>query len=127
MNLTARGSVNFECRSAESGNFSVSYGSILIRRPGLYYVHVTADIPKSADVDTVMRLELDGQPVAPPELAISTGCGGGTANFSGCAIIHAGAGSMLKLVTLRDLCIETATAQPLFTISAMPIQHCCNH
>ena len=33
--------------SADSEAFSTSYGSILIRRPGLYFAAVTVDIPEA--------------------------------------------------------------------------------
>ena len=121
LNLSAGSAVNFENHGGETHCFGNSYGSILIRHPGLYFVAVTVDIPKNADVDTVMRFELDGRAITPPEIAVCAGCGGCASNFCGHAIIQACAGSLLKLVTLREFFIECTTAQPVFTVTLFRI------
>ena len=122
LNLSPGSAVNFETHGSESHCFGNSYGSILIRHPGLYFIAISVDIPKNADVDTVMRLELDGRAVAPPEIAVCTDCRGCASNFCGHAVLHAGAGSLLKLVTLHELFIECSTAQPVFTVTLLRIR-----
>lgn len=121
LNLSPGSAVNFENRGGDPHCFGNSYGSILIRHPGLYFAAITVDIPKNADADTVMRLELDGRAITPPEIAVCTGCSGGPCNFCGHAIFRACAGSLLKLVTLRELSIECTTAQPVFTVTLFRI------
>ena len=121
LNLSAGGAVNFKPRVGESHCFGTSYGSILIRHPGLYYAAITVDIPKHSDVNTVMRLELDGRAITPPEIPVCADCDGCAASFCGHAIFHACAGSLLKLITLRELAIECSTAQPVFTITLFRI------
>ena len=113
--------MDLEARSIDSRYFSTSYGSILIRRPGMYYAAVTVDIPKNTEVDTVMRLELDNQNITPPEIAVSTSCDGTTSNFAGHAVFRASAGSLLKLSSLRELTIDSGTAQPVFTVTLFRI------
>ena len=121
ISLSAGGSVELEARNVDARCFTTSYGSILIRRPGLYYAAVTVDIPKHTEVDTVMRLELDNHNIMPPEIAVTTDCGDTTANFAGHTIFHAGAGSLLKLCSLREMIIDCGTAQPVFTVTLFRI------
>lgn len=106
-----------EPRSVDSNYFSTSYGSILIRRPGLYYAAITVDVPAHTEVDTIMRLELDNQNISPPEIAVTTTDDETTSNYAGHTVFHANAGSLLKLSSLRDFCVHCTTAQPLFTIT----------
>ncbi len=106
----------------DSRYFTTSYGNILIRRPGLYYAAVTVDIPKNTEIDTVMRLELDNQNITPPEIAVATVCDGSTSNFAGHTVFHAGAGSLLKLSSLREMVVDSSTAQPIFTLTLTRIR-----
>ena len=122
LNLSPGSAVNFENRGGDPHCFGNSYGSILIRHPGLYFAAISVDIPKNADADTVMRFELDGRAITPPEIVMSTDCGGCATNFCGHAIFQACAGSLLKLITLRELFIECTTAQPVFTVTLFKIR-----
>lgn len=115
--LSEGGTVGFEACHADSEAFSTSYGSILIRRPGLYFAAVTVDIPANTEADTVMRLELDHQNIAPPEIAVNTCDDGTTSNYAGHAVFHAKAGSLLKLRSLKELTIHCAATQPVFTLT----------
>ena len=115
--LSEGGTVGFEACHADSDAFSTSYGSILIRRPGLYFAAVTVDIPANTETDTVMRLELDHQNIAPHEIAVNTCDDGTTSNYAGHAVFHAKAGSLLKLRSLKELSIHCAAAQPVFTLT----------
>jgi hypothetical protein len=82
----------------------------------VYFAAVTVDIPGNAEVDTVIRLELDGRSIAPPEIAVTTNGGETTANYAGHAVFHAGAGSLLRLCSLNAMRVDCATAQPVFTL-----------
>ena len=119
--LSEGGTVNLEASHVDSSYFSTSYGSILIRRPGLYYAAVTVDIPGNTEVDTVMRLELDNQNITPPEIAVTTNDDETTSNYAGHTVFHAKAGSLLKLRSLREMAVHCATSQPVFTLTIFRI------
>lgn len=115
ISLPAEGAVNLNARNVNADFFTASCGSIRIRRSGLYYAAVTADIPCESAVDTILRLELGSQPLVPPELAVTTG------NYAGHTVFHARAGELLKLSTLEALTISQTTAQPVFTLTLIKL------
>ena len=119
--LPEGGCVGLEVSRADSDYFTVSRGGILIRRPGVYFAAVTVDIPGSTEVDTVLRLELDGRSIAPPEIAVTTNDDETTANYAGHAVFHAGAGSVLRLSSLRGINVGCATTHPVFTLTLFRI------
>lgn len=117
LSVSAGDAVPLSLQNACSHTFSTSYGSILIRRPGIYYAAVAADIPACAEVETALSFELNGQTIDCPALNIDT-CGGcGAMNYAASGVFRAGAGSLLKLISMNDLNICKACAQPVFTIT----------
>jgi len=122
IDLSAGSAVNFESLDTDSHYFALSYGNILIRRPGLYYAAVTVNIPKHTEIDTVLRLEIDGQGAVSPEIPVAAVCSDTTACFSGQAVFHACAGSLLKLSSLREMQIDHRCAQPVFTLTLFRIR-----
>jgi hypothetical protein len=114
--LAAGESVEFEAQETTGGCFGVSYGSIVIRRSGTYCAAVTVDIPKGAEVDTVMRLELSGRSAPLAEIPVEKDCGGASANFAGHAVFTAGEGAVLKLTTLNDFEIPCGCGRPIIKL-----------
>jgi len=104
--------VGLKARSADAQFFSVHDGCITIRKAGTYHLAVIVNIPMGETVDTVLSLELDGQRLAPPELVIET-CSGN--DYAGHTVIHADAGSVLKLNTQNTLCCAS-THDPVISM-----------
>ena len=111
--------------SGDGKGCSACHGGIRLRRPGIYCVMVSVDIPQNADVDTVMRLELDGRILTPPEIHVDTqGCECARSH-TGCATFCANAGSTLRLTTLRELNVPCTSARPVFTVTVVRIGPAC--
>ena len=121
INLSAGGTINLTGRNVNTDCFTTSFGSIRIRRAGIYFAMVTADIPVGTCVDTTLRLELGNQALVPPELAIVTHSDCESHNFAGSTVFCAKAGELLKLSTLDALTIGQTTAQPVFTLTLIQI------
>ena len=121
INLSAGGTINLTCRNVNTDCFTTSFGSIRIRRAGIYFAMVTADIPVGTCVDTTLRLELGNQVLVPPELSIVTHSDCDTNNFAGSTVFCARAGELLKLSTLDALTVSQTTAQPVFTLTLIQI------
>ena len=121
INLSAGGTINLTCRNVNTDCFTTTYGSIRIRRAGIYFAMVTADIPVGTCVDATLRLELGNQVLVPPELSIVTHSDCDTHNFAGSTVFCARAGELLKLSTLDALTVSQTTAQPVFTLTLIQI------
>lgn len=104
--------VGLKARGADARFFSVYDGCITIRRAGTYHLAVIVNIPMGETADTVLSLDLDGQRLVPPELAIET-CSGN--DYAGHTVFHAEAGSVLKLNTRNALCCA-ATHAPVISM-----------
>lgn len=110
------------CLTARAGSdcFSANGSGITIRQSGVYYAAITVDCPCDTAVDTVFHMELDGQCLSLPEVAVNNAYGSMSGNFSGNAIFQAHAGSVLRLSTLNALNISSAS-HPVVTLTLFKI------
>ena len=117
--LSAGDSVVFEPGNTSDRCFTSGRGGIVIRRPGTYHVSVTVHIPRGADVDTVLSLELNGCDDVIAQIDVDTDCGH-AASFTGNAVFRADAGAALNLTTLNDMEIPCG-GRPVFRLTLIRI------
>jgi len=117
VNLTPGCAVALTQRESNTDLFEADHGSIVIRESGFYYVAITVDIPKNAQVDTTMQLELNNRTLLPPRLAVSTSGDCTTGNFAGHTVFAAEAGSVLKLDSQEYMNVHCSPAQQVFTLT----------
>lgn len=103
--LSAGDAVEFTPCDVNPDGFACRGDSIVLRRPGLYRAVLTANIPKFTDTDTVLSLQLNGEPIAAAEMTLDTNDCSSATNSALDAIFEASAGDRLRVCTFNALTV----------------------
>ena len=117
IDLCGGGCIQLSANHASSDCFSLSGDCIRIRRSGVYFAILTADIPADCCDETTLVLDLGGQPLVPPALAIH-----GSGNYAAHTVFRAHSGDSLRLTALESLSISHSTRCPVFTLTLLRIE-----
>jgi len=117
LSLAAGSAVAMTMRSGDVDRFTVSGESIVLEESGVYSAMLTMDVPPDTVVDATVSLELNGQPLTPPRLAVTTSTTDGTTeHFAGNGVFRADAGSVLQVTANDAMTVHCAASQPVFIL-----------
>lgn len=117
VNLAAGDCVGFSCISENSSHFTATGEGIRIHHAGCYMVVYTVHVPANETVCSRFLLTLNGDRIASSAADVSTIADGSTNGYTMHALVHAQAGSLLKLATLGPVSICSGPASNVFTLS----------
>jgi len=119
--LAAGDCVELSCTSEQTDHFTATCEGIRIHRAGSYMVIYTVHVPANEIVSGRFMLTLDGDRVASSAAEVSTVANGTSNGYSMHAMVHARAGSLLKLVSMNQLSICPGPCSNVFTLSISKI------
>ena len=115
--LAAGDSVDLSPCFDDSGDYTASREGVRIHRAGNYLAVYTVHIPANQAVSSRFLLTLDGARIEASAQDVVAAADCNTRGYTMHAMFHAGADSLLKLVSLNPVSIRASSASNVFTLS----------